>query len=396
MPLMFEEMIDRREVPAVKVHPRIIGDVSTEGAANVFAAGVADMDFRPPQAVIEALQNRLDHGVFGYEFEADGLKPSLVTWLDERHGWAIGEEDILDMPNVSNGLAASIRLFSEPGDGVIVQPPVFFEVHNLIEANDRVMVRNPLILNQGRYEMDLELLESQASDPATRLLFLCQPHNPVGRVWRREELLRLGEICLRHNVLVIADEIHGDLAFPGHAFIPFASLNEDFSANCITLISPAKTFNIPACCSAFAIIMEETKRRRFLQDSDRLIANKNNAFEAVAMEAAYRGGGEWLDAAIAHFEANVALVRQRLADVPWVDLIEPEGTFLIWLDFRKTGLRGDDLDGFLRNDAGWVVSRGHAFGIEGEGFARVNIATPSKALETALDRLVPVLTQNFA
>jgi cystathionine beta-lyase len=253
------------------------------------------------------------------------------------------------------------------------------------------MIANPLILKDGQYALDFDGLEKLAADPRARMLFLCNPHNPVGRVWRRNELERLAAICRRHDVLVVSDEIHADITFPGHSYTPFAALGDADALNCITCISPAKSFNIAACCSSFTVIADEAKRKAFQAENSRLTVNKNNAFASAAMEAAYRDGGPWLDAVLAYIEGNLTLVRERLATLPQLDLIEPEGTFLLWLDFRELALSPDELTAFLRNKAKWAVTRGPAFGEEGIGFARLNIGCARKRLVSALDRLEKAL-----
>ncbi|MDJ0938109.1 MAG: MalY/PatB family protein [Kiloniellales bacterium] len=381
-PNRFDEDIDRREVPALKVHPIVLGP----DGGDLFPAGVADMDFRAPPCVIEALQKRLDHGVFGYETVPDGLLPALTAWLHARQGWPVDPGHVLRAPNVLNALAIAASLFTDEGDGVIVQPPVFFDFFDILRENKRALVANPLVLQDGRYVMDFEDLELKASDPRTRMIYLCNPHNPVGRVWTDRELRALGDICARHDVLVVADEMHGDLVFSGKRYTPFASLGPEFSENCITCLSPAKTFNIAACCSAFTVITDDRKRKAFQAENSRLTVNKNNAFANVAMEAAFTQGRPWLEDVLAYLEGNVDLVRDHLDEIDTVDLIEPEGTFLLWLDLRKLGLSPDDLAAFLRKRAKWAVTHGRAFGEEGAGFARVNIACTRAKLEAALDK----------
>ena len=380
----FDEEINRREVPALKVHKMVLGE---DGDA-LFAAGVADMDFKAPDVVLAAMQKRLEHGVFGYEAMPDGLLPALCDWQQRRHGWALDQSHILRAPNVLNILAIAASLFTSPGDGVIVQPPVFFDFYDILEENGRRMILSPLVLADGRYSMDFKGLEQLAAHPKAKMIYLCNPHNPVGRVWTRDELQRLGDICERHNVLVVSDEIHGDITFEGHEYTPFASLGAAYADNSIVALSPAKSFNIAACCSAFTVIADETKRKVFQVENSRLTVNKNNSFASVAMEAAYRDGGAWLDGVLGYLAGNLELVRERLSGLGGVKLIEPEGTFLAWLDFRELGLSPDDLTAFLRGKAGWAVTRGQAFGVEGEGFARLNIACTRARLSEALDRLV--------
>lgn len=382
-PFNFDEDIDRRAVPALKVHSNVLGP----GGEGLFAAGVADMDFKAPPCVLEALQNRLGHGVFGYEAVPDGLMPSLTRWLHDRHDWKVNESHILRAPNILNALAMAASLFTEKGDGIIVQPPVFFDFFDIMRENNRELITNPLILNDGRYVMDFADLEEKARNPRTKMVFLCNPHNPVGRVWSRDELRTLGDICAAHNVLVVSDEIHGDITFSGHEYTPFASLGPDYADNCITCLSPAKSFNIASCCSAFTVITDDKKREAFQAGNSRLTVNKNNAFANVAMEAAYSDGGPWLDDALAYLEKNIELVRERMAVIPGVEFIEPDGTFLLWLDFRKLDLHPDALMTFLKEEAKWAVTRGQAFGDEGIGFARLNIACTRARLEAALNQL---------
>jgi cystathionine beta-lyase len=345
------------------------------------------MDFPVSPEIIEALRQRLTHPVLGYEAVPDDLLPAVTGWQRRRHQWQVSDGHLLRAPNVLNALATAVQLFTEPGDGVIVQPPVFFDFFDLLRENNREAVCNPLILKEGRYRLDFADLEVKAADPRNKLLLLCNPHNPIGRVWLQEELKTLGEICRRHNVLVVSDEIHGDIVLRGHSHTPFASLGPEFLANSITCLSPAKTFNIASCCCAFTVIADDERRAAFQAANSRLTVNKNNAFSNVAMLAAYHHGEVWLEKVLSYLSANVDLVRERIRTMDGVELIEPEGTFLLWMDFRELDMTADELTAFLRNKAGWVVSRGQAFGAEGIGFARVNIACPRARLETALDRL---------
>jgi cystathionine beta-lyase len=380
----FDEVINRREVPALKVHRMVLG----ADGMDLFAAGVADMDFRAPPVVLDALAGRLAHGIFGY----DGLMPALTNWLQMRHGWTTDPEHILRAPNVLNSLSMAANLFTDLGDGIIVQPPVFFDFADIIAENGRHMVTNPLILLSGRYEMDFDGLETCAANSRTKMLFLCNPHNPVGRVWSKAELAQLGAICRKHGVVVVSDEIHGDITFAGHEYTPFSSISHEDALNSITCLSPAKSFNIAACCSAFTVVPDPARRDAFKVENSRLTVNKNNAFASVAMEAAYQNGSGWLDAVTAYIADNLALVRDRIGDVPDVTFIEPEGTFLLWLDFRALGLEQDELTQFLRRDASWAITRGVAFGDGGAGFGRLNIACPRAQLDHALDALIDAIS----
>jgi len=380
---LFDEEINRRDVPALKTHPMVVG-LNSE---NLFAAGVADMDFKAPPAVLEAMQKRLDHGVFGYEAVPTGLLPALMRWLQQQHDWEVPKEDILTSPNILTALAMAASLYTEEGDSVIVQPPVFFDFFDILYENHREIVQNPLIFERGHYRMDFEDLEAKASCPKTKMIYLCNPHNPVARVWNEQELRTLGDICNRHGVLVVSDEMHGDLVFKGHKYIPFASLGPKYAMNCITCISPAKTFNIASCCASFTLIADEDLRKAFQVENSRLSVNKNNPFANVAMKAAYSSGAPWLKSVISYLERNVELVRVALSNIPGVELVEPEGSFLLWVNFNGLEMELNELYSFLRSKAKWSVTRGHSFGKEGNGFARVNIACTRTKLENALSNL---------
>ena len=386
----FDAPVDRREVPALKTHPIVLG----ENAEHLFPAGVADMDFQVAPPILDALQRRIAHGVFGYEAVPDGLLPALNGWLQRRHSWDVSQDHILRSPNALNSLAIAASIFSKPDGGIIVQPPVFFDFFDVIHENGRRVVQNPLLLKNDRYSIDFGGLEELASDPTNEILFLCNPHNPVGRVWTREELCRLSAICNRYDVLVVADELHGDIVYPGHAYVPFASLDERAAQNSVTILSPAKTFNIASCCSAFTVIPNKARRAAFQCENSRLTVNKNNAFANVAMEAAFREGEPWLDGVMDYLLGNLALLRERVSELPGVRLIEPEGTFLAWLDFRQVNLSADELHSFLRNEAFWSLSRGTSFGKEGDGFMRLNFACRRDRLDAALRRLSKSLTKS--
>lgn len=379
----FDEEIDRREVPALKVHKLVLG----ADGMDLFAAGVADMNFRVADVITEAMTARAAHGVFGYETVPDGLMPALISWMKGRHNWDIEAAQILRSPNVLNTLAIAASLFSEAGDSIIIQPPVFFDFKDIISENGRELLENPLILRDGRYEMDFDGLEGLAANPRAKMIFLCNPHNPVGRVWSAQELRRLGDICARHDVLVVADEIHGDITFDGFKYTPFASLGTAYALNSITCLSPAKSFNIASCCSAFSVVPDVARRMAFQAENSRLTVNKNNAFASVTMTTAYGSGGVWLDEVCTYLQGNLALVEARLATISGVEMIRPEGTFLVWMDFRALGYNPEELTAFLRVKARWALTRGQAFGREGEGFGRLNIACRRADLMRALDQL---------
>lgn len=382
----FDAKIDRSAYPTLKLSKEML--TTHYGSDQVLPLSVADMDFRAPQAVVDALAARVAHGIFGYEYRPDSYFDALVGWYDRRHGWRIDPHQIAVSPSVLSAISILIHQHSAEGEGVILQPPVFFEFQSVIRSSHRRRVKNPLKLVDGQYRMDFEDLEAKAADPSTKILIVCNPHNPVGRVWTRDELARAGEICLRHNVLLISDEIHGDIVYPPHRYTPVAGISDALARGSVTCLSPAKTFNVAGAVDALTVIADEERRRRFDDFAERYQINKTNVFTSAAVEAAYRHGDAWLHQVLAYLQENVDVLRAHLREhLPEVKLVEPEGTYLVWLDFRALGLDAKVLARFLAEEAQLALHPGHWFGREGAGFARMNIACPRSVLEEALRRL---------
>jgi len=377
----FDELLDRRATGAEKWNPAQLEGIY--GTSDVLPLWVADMDFRSPAAAGAYLHARADVDEFGYEIEPPQVRPTIANWYATRHGWPLDPEHLTATHGVVNVLGAAVQLYTEPGDGVIIQPPVFFYFALTVRRNERKLVNNALRLVDGRYEMDFEDLEAKAADPRNKLLILCNPHNPVARVWTADELRRVDETCRRHGVHVVSDEIHGDIVYPGHVYTPYARVAEDAT----TALSPAKTFNVAGITGAFAHIADDTARQRFKEFQRRLGLMKKNALEQGVTEAVYRDGAEWVDALMGYLGRNVAYVRERLDQIEGVELIEPDGTYLMWLDFRALGFDRKQLGTFLVERARLGLNAGSVFGREGAGFARMCIACPGRTLEEAFDRL---------
>jgi cystathionine beta-lyase len=355
---------------------------------------VADMDLKAPPAVIEQLRKRVAHGIYGYEVRPESYFDALEMWYQSRYGWRIDREHIEPCPSILSAISVLIDQHSNPGGGVILQPPVFFEFRTVIRSNNRRIVKNPLNLTEGQYQIDFDDLEDKASDPENQVLILCNPHNPVGRVWTEAELEKIAEICERHDVFVIADEIHGDFSFPPHQYVPYLDVAETAVENGAACISPGKTFNISGMVDAMTIIPNEEYRQRFHAFAHRYKINRVNVFTSVAMEAAYRDGAEWLDKLLVYIRGNVDLVRAHLQkNNPRVSLVEPEGTFLAWLDFRDLGLDAKELEKFLSQEAQIALAPGYWFGREGAGFARMTVACPRETVQSALDNLTAALEE---
>jgi cystathionine beta-lyase len=385
-PFDFDTPVDRSAFPTMSVNRDSLGDIF--GNPDALPLWVADMDFPAPEAVQAVLHQRADHGLYGYAYKPESFNAAFTDWYATRQNWQIDPATVEQVPSVLNAIAVLIDQHSDPGDGVIVQPPVFFEFGSVISANGRKRVKNRLKLVDGVYEMDYDDLEEKAANPKNKVMIVCNPHNPVGRVWTRDELARAAEICIANDVLLISDEIHGDIVYAPHTFTPLATISEEVAQQTVTVLSPAKTFNIAGMVDAMAIIGDAERRERYHDFAHRFQINKTNVFALAATETAYREGGPWLDALLTYLQGNVDFVTAFLAErVPGVSLIVPQGTYLVWIDLTGLGMGAKDLHRFIVQDAGLAISAGHWFGREGAGYARMNIATPRAKLRAGLEGL---------
>ncbi len=379
----FDKSIDRLGTSSVKWDylNRVFGN------SDVLPMWVADMDFEVPQPVIDAVVKRAQHGIYGYTEKPDSFYSSIASWLEKRHGWHISKDWISVCPGVVPAISLSVLSFTEPGDKVLVQTPVYYPFFSSIESNDRIIVNNQLKQENGKYFIDFEDLESKLGRGVTAMI-LCSPHNPVGRVWSREELGKVGELCLKHNVLLISDEIHSDLVYAGNLHIPIASISEELAQRTVTCIAPSKTFNIAGLATSIAIMQNEDLRKKFNDTIKCLGIEMSNLFGITALEAAYTNGYEWLDQLLAYLEGNVDLLMDYFeSNIPGIKVSRPEGTYLIWLDCRELGMNQKDLVSFFINKAHVGLNDGAVFGAGGEGFMRMNIACPRSLLAETLNRI---------
>jgi len=384
MPTNFDEIIDRKNTSCLKY------DFAAERGypADILPFWVADMDFRAPASVITALKERADHGVFGYTQVKDDYFTVLQNWFQTRHNWTIERRDLIVTPGVVFAVAAAIRTFTNPNDSVLIQPPVYYPFANMIRQNDRTLIDNPLHLRNGHYEIDFEDFEQKIVAHKIKLFILCSPHNPVGRVWTRAELEQLAAICLRHNVIVVADEIHEEFVRPGFRHIPFASLSEETAAITLTCTSPSKTFNLAGLQISNIFIRNEELRRRFKEELSRTGYDEPNTLGLAGAKAAYEHGAAWHTQLLAYLEENHVRAKEFIAaHLPKVKLIEPEGTYLLWLDFSAYGLTDEALNEKIIRDAHLWLDDGPIFGTGGSGFQRINIACPWATLEQGLKNL---------
>lgn len=358
------------------------------GKNELIPLWVADMDVKSPDFMIEAIKKRADHGIFGYSKRMPEFYDSIVGWLDSRHGLKISKDSIEYGPGVVFLLNMMIRKFTEKGDKIIIQPPVYYPFFNVIKGNNRVVVENNLILKDGKYYMDFEDLKEKASDPDCKMMILCSPHNPGGRVWDKEELEELGRICIDNGVLVISDEIHYDLVYKPKKHIPFASISEEFLNNSITCTAPSKTFNIAGLHSAFCIINDKEKMDIYRKELGLLDLNRSNVFSQEVTQVLYEQGHEWVDGLVDFLKSNADYTINYInKNIKGITAYEPEGTYLIWIDCKDLGLSLEELDDLFINQAGLALDSGYWFGKVGEGFMRMNIACPRSILEEALENL---------
>ncbi len=363
---------------------------------EVIPMWVADMDFRTPDFIIAALQKRLEHEILGYSFIPPSYHQSIVNWNRRRHQWEIQPEWISFSPGVVPALNLLVMAFSQPGDHIVVQSPVYFPFFSAVENHQRILVTNPLQYEAGTYTMNFEDLESKIND-RTRMFILCNPHNPTGNVWSREILQRVGDLCVKHNILLVSDEIHSDLIYKGFKHIPVASLSDAIARNTITCMSPSKTFNLAGLSTAYLVISDPALRRQYEEVLDRVHVGAGNIFGFVAAEAAYNHGDEWLIQLMDYLEGNLKFLQEFVSrHIPGIRVIPPQATYLIWLDCRQMGLSRNALHSFMIHQAGLGLNDGPQFGIEGEGFQRINIACPRPILYEALVKLQDAVEKYFA
>jgi cysteine-S-conjugate beta-lyase len=379
----FEAIIDRRSSDSAKWH---------KYGPDVLPLWIADMDFRSPEPVIQALRHRIEHGVFGYGIELPEFSHTITERLQRLYGWAVSPEALVMLPGVIAGFNLACRAVTSPGDGVLLHTPLYPPILRVpgnigLSSDEMELHRRP----DGQYEIDFDAVE-KAITPRTRAFILCNPHNPIGRVYQRHELARLAEICLRHDLIICADEIHCEVLFQGHHHTPIASLAPEIAAHCVTLMAPSKTFNLPGLKCAFAIIPNAELREKFTAVRADLVPQSVNILGYVAALAAYRHGQSWLDGLLRYLEANRDVVCRQVREyLPGVSMGTPEGTYLAWLDCRQAGIPGNDPYTFFLEKAKVALNDGVAFGKGGQGFVRLNFGCPRALLIQALEHMQKAL-----
>ena len=377
----FDMVIERKNTDCLKYDFAVKRGMPEE----VLPLWVADMDFMTSEKILDAIEERVKHGIFGYTESGDKYFEAVSGWFKERHSWEVKRNWLVKTPGVVFALAMAVKAYSKPGDKVLIQQPVYYPFTEVIEDNDRIVVSNDLILGEdGKYHIDFEDFERKIVENNISLLLLCSPHNPVSRVWTKDELLKLGEICLKHNVIVVSDEIHEDFVFGERKHYVFANLKKEFEDISIICTSPAKTFNL-AGLQVSNIFIPNGKLRRQIAAAG---YSQLNTLGLTACEAAYNYGGNWYKEMIKYITGNIEFMSNYIkSELPQLKMIEPEGTYLVWVDFRGMGLSAAELENFIVKKANLWLDSGSIFGKSGEGFERFNVACPRSILKQALEQI---------
>lgn len=356
---------------------------------DILPMWVADMDFKAPQAVNEALKQRAEHGIYGYTVIDDSIRTNVTKWIEQQHHWQIAVNDLVFSPGVITSLYAAIHTFTNPGDRILLQTPVYTPFFHLIEKSQREIVENELVYNGQSYEIDFNHLETQLKR-GVKAMMLCSPHNPVGRVWTKEELTKVAELCLQYDVLILSDEIHADLTFKGHTHTPIASLSERISEQTITFMSPTKTFNLAGLQASYMVIQDTKKKIALQNELGQQGFNMLNTMGVLALDAAYQSGLPWLEELLDVIEANKNYAIQRLENETnhSITIIRSEGTYLLWMDCHNLSLTDQELQQFMIETAKVGLNAGSSYGNAGKQFMRMNIACPHSTLEEGIDRIV--------
>lgn len=377
----FDEEILRKDTDSLKYDSA----VSRGMPEKILPLWVADMDFRTPPCVIDALVEKSRHGIFGYSETGRDYTDILTNWFSQNFDWKIDPKWLVMTPGIVYAICTAIRSLTSKGDAVLIQPPVYYPFSEAVRDNERTLVTNQLVYQDGKYCIDFDDFEKKIREHKVKLFILCSPHNPVGRVWTRDELIRMGDICLKYNVTVVADEIHSDFIYPGNKHLVFAALKPEFNDMTITCTSPTKTFNLAGLQISNIFIPDSDIRRKFATEIAKSGYSQLNIAGITACKAAYSEGHDWLEQLRDYLTGNLNFIRDFLRErLPKVKLVEPEGTYLIWLDCRDLNLNDKELDELIVHKAGLWLDAGPMFGPSGEGFQRVNIACPRSVLEKAL------------
>ncbi|MFR7592458.1 MAG: MalY/PatB family protein [Longibaculum sp.] len=378
----FDKVIERRHTNSVKYDGEKMKD------SLMIPMWVADMDFETLPEVKEALLKRAEHGIFGYAGVSDNYCQAVINWMETRHHFHIQKEWIVPTPGVVTALKLAVRVLTQPEDHIMIMKPVYYPFDISINVNGRQVVECPLVLENNQYTCDFDLFEKTIVENDVKMFILCNPHNPIGKVWTKDELYQMGMICKKHHVYVVSDEIHMDFVYQGHVHVPFYNVDESFKDFTIICTAPSKTFNLAALQTSNIIIADEKMREAFIKEKDASGVNNPNIFGLDACEAAYTYGAKWVDELIEYLSGNIDYMIQFFEErLPEIKVIQPEGLYLVWVDMRSLNMSHEELEAFMLNQAHLWLDEGYIFGTGGEGFERFNVACPREILKNALEQL---------
>ncbi|NPD44787.1 MULTISPECIES: MalY/PatB family protein [unclassified Lentimicrobium] len=386
----FDKVIERSETNSVKYDLREFFFQDKD----VIPMWVADMDFETPEFIRDAIKKRAEHPIYGYSIKPESYFQSIINWLKKRFTWDIEKKDILFSPGVVPGFTLAIMAYTQPGDKVVTQPPVYFPFFQSVEDNGRELVYNQLIEKDNYYTIDFEDLDTKLSDPKAKVLLISSPHNPVGRVWHSEELEKMVTLCHKHDVLILTDEIHSDLVFKGSQHIPTASISNTAKELCVTFMAPSKTFNMAGLSTSFLVIQNEKLKKKYEEILQAYHLGMGNVFGNEALEAAYNFGEDWLEELNEYLSSNTNFVFNFLEkNIPEITFLKPEATYLLWLNCKELGLNEKELPAFFIKKAGLGLNNGTIFGPGGNGYMRMNVACPLSTIKIALGQLLQAIEQ---
>lgn len=380
----FDEIIDRKNTNSIKY------DFAAERGKpeDILPLWVADMDFRAPEEVLVELHRVVDHGIFGYSQPKEAYHKAVTAWFAGRFGWKPEAEWLVKSPGVVFALSAAVRAFTEKGDAVMIQQPVYYPFASVISESQRVLVNNELVYENGTYRMDLQDFEKKAVENKVKLFILCSPHNPVGRVWTVEELMQIAKICLKHDIFVVSDEIHCDFTYPGHVHTVFASLSEEIAERCMICTAPSKTFNLAGLQTSNIFVKNREAREKLQREIYLTGSSELNTLGLAACRAAYEKGAPWLKELKEYLLGNLTMAEEFIRDrIPQIRVVKPEGTYLLWLDCSGLGMDDEELESFMVNEAKLWVDAGSMFGTVSGQFERINMTCPRSVLKAALEQL---------
>jgi len=381
-----DKIIDRSQSPSYKCNKDFLKKVF--GRSDVLPMWVADMDFEVSDPIIQALHSKVDFGIYGYEFKEKSVMTSIENWYKKYHNWDFTSDQIQFVPSVLTGLSIAINQLTNEGDHVIIQPPVYDPFSTIIKSSNRQFVKNPLVMRDGKYVIDFDDLIEKAQDPKAKMILISNPHNPVGRVWTKDELRRLGEIALKNDLIILSDDIHADIVYKNYKYTSIASLSNEIADRTITLLSPGKTFNISGISTAVVVTANEVYKKKIEAFISRYHVGMSNVLSMTAFEAGFAESRAWFEDVMKYVSGNLEFIKEYVKNnIEAIKVVEPEGTYLVWLDMRALGLDPKELQEYLVDEAQLGLNYGHWFGRQGGGFVRMNIATQRENIERALKQL---------